>query len=149
MTDEIKADVKKKLTHLLRKHIRHGVARYCPFSCAGLVKLQELDKKTYDDIREYFYWPTFTERGYTNDDGKAACHRAERKHTWALRDHVAAKAAKAEKASSVKLPARQAGPPIDEDDDDYDPYDDDDDDDEDERRNDAAHLVYNDMLSRR
>ena len=141
MTDEIKADVKKKLTHLLRKHIRHGVPRSCPFSCAGLVNLQRLDKKLYDEIRDYFGWPTFTERGYSKGDGTARCKGAERKHVRALRAHVEAKAKKAS-AKPPPGPVRSSGPPIDEDDDD----DDKDFDMIEEDRNDAAHLVYQELL---
>ena len=140
MTDEIDHVTKDDLANLLRQHIRRGDSLCCPFSCAGLAALQRQDKKLYDEIRDYFGWPTFTERGYSKDDGKARCKGAERKHMPALLAHVAAKAKRAS-AKPPPGPLRPSGPPIDEDDDD-----DDKDFDIEEDRNDAAHLVYQELL---
>ena len=139
MTDEIDHVTKDDLANLLRQHIRRGDSLCCPFSCAGLAALQRQDKKTYDEIRDYFGWPTFTERCHPSD-GKARCKGAGRKHMPALLAHVAAKA-KWASAKPPPGPLRPSGPPIDEDDDD-----DDKDFDIEEDRNDAAHLVYQELL---
>ena len=139
MTDEIDHVTKDDLANLLRQHIRRGDSLCCPFSCAGLAALQRQDKKTYDEIRDYFGWPTFTERCQPSD-GKARCKGAGRKNMPALLAHVAAKAKRAS-AKPPPGPLRPSGPPIDEDDDD-----DDKDFDIEEDRNDAAHLVYQELL---
>ena len=140
MTDEIDHVTKDDLANLLRQHIRRGDSLCCPFSCAGLAALQRQDKKTYDEIRDYFGWPTFTERCQPSD-GKARCKGAGRKNMPALLAHVAAKAKRAS-AKPPPGPLRPSGPPIDEDDDD----DDKDFDMIEEDRNDAAHLVYQELL---